>query len=177
VGWRVEQGVDEGRTVAHGTHGHESAREDAKPLSLIQKWHWGSCTKALTATVVAGLVDQGVFKSGWETQMGDLFSDLGGAADARFRSVTLRQLAAHRSGLQTDLEPAEEEALKVGEGSAAASTPPALRAAFLRKLAEKPLECEPGERFGYSNAGYAALSAAAEVAAGEEAISRATRHG
>jgi len=39
------------------------------------------------------------------------------------------------------------------------------RAAFARELAMSTLGCKPGEGFGYSNAGFALLSAAAEVAA------------
>ena len=46
--------------------------EGAKHLSPFQRWHWGSCAKALTATVLASVVDEGTFLAGWDTRLGDI---------------------------------------------------------------------------------------------------------
>ena len=65
-------------------------------------WHLGSDTKAMTATVIARLVEQG--KLTWDTTLADVFPDLAAGFDPAFRPVTVQQLLSHHAGLIKDLE-------------------------------------------------------------------------
>lgn len=57
-------------------------------------WHLGSCTKAMTSTLVARCVEAGHVQ--WDTTLGDVFKDLQLHKD--WESVTLVDLLTHRSG-------------------------------------------------------------------------------
>jgi CubicO group peptidase (beta-lactamase class C family) len=61
--------------------------------TLDDQWHLGSDTKAMTATLIAILVEQGKLK--WEDTVGDYFPD----AHESVRKATFVQLVCHRSGL------------------------------------------------------------------------------
>eukprot|EP00927_Polykrikos_kofoidii_P067870 TRINITY_DN63301_c0_g1_i1.p1 TRINITY_DN63301_c0_g1~~TRINITY_DN63301_c0_g1_i1.p1 ORF type:complete len:391 (-),score=43.19 TRINITY_DN63301_c0_g1_i1:122-1294(-) len=162
VAWLVQRGNDE---TTQGVHGATSADDDGVSLRPSDLWHWGSCAKALSATVVASLVDSGAFTFGWETTVSHVLPDVCSFerdGSASIGAVTLRQLATHRGGVCTDLDEAIEEALANEHGELPAIDQ---RAAYMRKLAFEPLACTPGFQFGYSNAGFVALSVMAEVAA------------
>jgi len=148
--------------VAAGASGTCRAEEGSARIGDEQKWHWGSCAKALSATVLASLVDAGQFEQGWDSPLGSILDSNTLPPDCDLAAVTLQQLASHRGGVRVDLELAEEEELR----KACAEMPVAeQRKAFVRKLAEKPLEHAPGKGYGYSNAGFVVLSAAAEASA------------
>jgi len=72
-------------------HGSEVAISDA---DLI---HLGSCTKAMTSSMIGLLVKEGAL--GWETSLIEALPDLKGAIDPSFYSVTLWQLLTHRGGV------------------------------------------------------------------------------
>lgn len=115
-------------------------------------WHWGSCTKALTATLVAQLVDGGHVPGGWTAKLGTVVAHL---QDTPVSSITLLQLVHHRSGLIVDLSTDEEALLSKSVGN---EPPIVQRRAFVNELKTKPLLHPPGSMFCYSNAGYALLS-------------------
>jgi len=121
-------------------------------------WHWGSCTKALTATLLAGAVDEGGhFSLGWDTSVGSIIPEF---QNSQIAKITLKQLAHHRSGMLTDLEPEEETQFNAAlEGQ----TNLAKRFAWAKKISEKSLLAPPGTQFCYSNAGYALLSVILET--------------
>src|SRR5215471_9480155 len=62
-------------------------------------FHIGSCTKSMTATLAAMLVEDG--KLSWTTRIVDVFPEFKGKIDERYETVTLEQLLTHRSGLPT----------------------------------------------------------------------------
>ena len=64
-------------------------------------WHLGSNTKAMTATLVARLIEQGQLS--WDTTVADVFSDKDFEIHPDFRGVTLLQLLSHRAGLPPNL--------------------------------------------------------------------------
>src|SRR4029079_19319436 len=61
------------------------------------RFHLGSCTKAMTATLVAMLVEEG--KLNWTTTLGELFADTVKPMHPGWEKVTLRQVLAHRASL------------------------------------------------------------------------------
>ncbi|MBX3134529.1 MAG: beta-lactamase family protein [Gemmatimonadaceae bacterium] len=66
---------------------------DTQQVSVDDQWHIGSCTKAMTATLAARLVDRGVLN--WETTIGAVF---GSTIDPAWKDVPIVWLLSHRSG-------------------------------------------------------------------------------
>lgn len=60
-------------------------------------WHLGSCTKAMTATLIALLVERGELS--FERTLADYFPELGDDLDPDFADLTLVELLSHRAGL------------------------------------------------------------------------------
>ncbi len=87
------------RIIAQGAGGVRK-RGTAERITLEDRFHLGSCGKAMTATLVAMLVEEG--KLNWTTTLGALFADLVKPMHPAWEKVTLRQVLAHRSGLPLD---------------------------------------------------------------------------
>ncbi|MGQ9525494.1 MAG: serine hydrolase domain-containing protein [Armatimonadota bacterium] len=131
------------------------------PVQSSDAFHIGSCTKAMTATLTAILVERG--RLSWETTIAEAFADLKGRIRPEYRNVSLLQLLSHRGGLPDDRKPDP-------------TIFPVLRSATAplneqrRMLAELILTREPaytpGERMVYSNFGYAIAGAIVEQAVG-----------
>ncbi|MBB4774797.1 serine hydrolase domain-containing protein [Actinomadura livida] len=104
----------------------------------------GSITKTLTATLVMGLVAEGLVELD--------------APVARylpgFREATVRQLLCHTSGIEGDVF------TDTGKGDDCLER-------YVEMLADVPQLFEPGEMFSYSNAGYCVLGRIVEVVRGE----------
>jgi len=82
----------EGDTVTdHGVTGMRKLGDETL-ATLNDKWHLGSCTKAMTATLVGVHIDDGLLE--WTTTMQDVFPDLTGMHDD-FRTVTIEMLLSH----------------------------------------------------------------------------------
>src|SRR5215813_7178099 len=71
-------------------------RGTAERITLDDRFHLGSCTKAMTATLVAMFVEEG--KLNWTTTLGELFADAVKTMHPAWEKVTLRQVLAHRAG-------------------------------------------------------------------------------
>ena len=73
---------------------------DPTLAEVTDKIHIGSCTKALTATVLAIFIERGALK--WSSTLEDLFPELT-KMHAAYKKVSIELLAAHRSGVTGDL--------------------------------------------------------------------------
>ncbi len=73
---------------------------DATPVELTDQFSIGSNAKAMTATLVATFVDEGLL--GWDTTVAEIHEDLPGL-DETMGQVTMRQLLSHTSGLDDQL--------------------------------------------------------------------------
>jgi CubicO group peptidase (beta-lactamase class C family) len=122
------------------------------------QFHLGSDTKAMTATMIASLVESG--KLTWETTLEKALPELAPSMAAELRKVTLVQLLTHHSGLRKDLKGGWWQIPRKG------TTREQRKAALKLALAEKPVHA-PGTKFLYSNLGYVVAGAMAEEAAGE----------
>ncbi len=135
---------------AVGAVGVRKAGDDVA-VTLDDKWHLGSDTKAMTAALVASLVEAG--KLQWDDTLGELLPELAGDMHADMRDVTFKHLLAHRAGLPANL--------RWGD-IATKGTVREQRRHVLTKLLGGKSDHKPGEEHAYSNAGYVLAAAVLE---------------
>jgi CubicO group peptidase (beta-lactamase class C family) len=128
-------------------------------VTVDDRFHLGSVTKSMTATVAAMLVEQG--KISWTTTVGDAFPDLKGEIHPDYLGVTLEQLLSHRGGA-----PGKAPRDLWVEAWAANGTPAEQRLVFAKGLLALKPEATPGTKFIYSNQGYAIAGVMLEKATG-----------
>ena len=129
-------------------------------VTVRDRFHIGSVTKSMTATLAAMLVEQG--KISWTTTLGESFSGSGDPIHPEYGEVTLEQLLAHRGGAPAS--PPMDLWMKAWEGKGA---PQEQRREFVRGLLARKPEATPGTRKIYSNQGYAIAGVRLEKAAGK----------
>lgn len=132
---------------------------DPTLVTKEDKYHIGSCTKMMTATLAAVLIEEGLL--GWETTIGEVLKT---KIHPTYRDVTLEQLLTHTGGFpQSPPRKAWAEAWKNQGGIPATEQ----RLAFISPiLASKPAY-SPGTKTLYSNQGYAVAGAMLEILAGK----------
>lgn len=150
--------MDEGKLVAYGVTGMRSAGRMV-PVLLDDKWHVGSCTKSMTASVAAMLVEDGKIR--WNSTLGEIFPDDLEEMNHAWRDVTLEQLLVHRGGAPHDPPKDLYAIAEKQEGE-----PRAQRWEFVRGLLRKPPAKPPGTHWIYSDSGYAIAGAMLERASG-----------
>jgi len=131
-------------------------------IQLIDRFHIASCTKSMTATVAAILVEQGRLR--WTSRLLDLVPQLQATARPEYRNATLEQLLGHAAHMPayTQFGPERLEELKSLPG-----TPTEQRLAFLKEvLASEPPNRGTGDA-AYSNVGYTAAALMLERVTGE----------
>jgi CubicO group peptidase (beta-lactamase class C family) len=134
---------------------------DSAPVTVDDRWHIGSCTKAFTATLVARMVEAGELR--FEETVAEALPDLADKMDPAFRKVTIAQLLSHTAGLPELTSDAD-----AGPYRAAIAQSPELHAqrmAIARAYLSTP-PVKPGE-FRYSNIGFIIAGAIAEARAGK----------
>ncbi|MBM3977842.1 MAG: beta-lactamase family protein, partial [Planctomycetes bacterium] len=148
------------RVVALGATGLRKSGNDARMLAT-DLVHIGSCTKAMTATLCARLVQQG--KLNWESTLAQVLAQSAPKMHPTWRDVTLEQLLQHRSGAPANVKPDRK------------GTPRQQRVRQLASVTAEPLPAERRGKFEYSNVGYVLAGHMAEHVAGldfEELIQR-----
>src|SRR6266436_6391512 len=153
------------RIIAQGAAGVRK-RGTAERITFDDQFHLGSCTKAMTATLVAMLVEEG--KLNWTTTLGGLFADTVKPMHPAWEKVTLRQVLAHRAGLR--FEP-DGLAQVFGElmgrpPRARLGTLPQQRREIARQALSRPPGIPPDTKYWYSNAGYILAGAVLEQLTG-----------
>lgn len=71
----------------------------AQPVLVNDLIHLGSCTKAMTATMLATLVADGTFKNGWQTTIAEVFPEILSLIHEEYTGVSLWELLDHTSGI------------------------------------------------------------------------------
>lgn len=128
---------------------------DPTEVTVDDRWHLGSCTKAMTATLLARLVAAG--KLQWTTPIADGLPALAAAMHADARAISLEQLLSHRSGL-----PANPPRALWREVERGAATTREQRLQIAEALLAAAPAHAPGTHYEYSNAGYMLAGAIAE---------------
>lgn len=129
---------------------------DSTPVTDEDLWHLGSCGKAMTATMIARLVEAGKLR--YDQTLGETFPAHADAMSDQMKSITLIDLLSHRSGLPANynLRDYQDEPDVV-----------AAREKTLVEAMAKPLLSKPGEKFLYSNWGYTLAGHMAEKVTGK----------
>jgi len=125
-------------------------------------WHLGSDTKAMTATLAAILVEEGLIR--WDSTIGEILPDLVGKIDEAYHVVTLRQLFMHRGGCPNQTVPPGTNIFQLHDLPGDTMIEQRLRYVELF-LAGEPQDT-PGRRYIYSNGGYATAGAMLERVTG-----------
>jgi len=144
--------------IAEGAVGVRRADGDA-PVTLTDRWHLGSCTKSMTATLCALHVARGTLA--WDTTVGAVFGDV--EMDPAWRDVTLAMLLTNSSGAPTALD-ADGLWHRLWERL---GTPVEQRRTLVEGVLARPPAPPPGTRYQYSNAGFSIAGAMLERLADE----------
>jgi CubicO group peptidase (beta-lactamase class C family) len=152
--------VQDGRIIAAGAAGTRRWGSEA-PVTLEDRFHIGSDSKAITSLLIAMLVEEGLLR--WDMPMAEAFPNLAATMEPGLRGVSLVQLLSHTGGLPSD----NDAFVRLLEDSyAQPGNLDALRAWLVRQWSTQPLAAPPGTVFAYSNMGYVMAGAAAERATG-----------
>ncbi len=117
-----------------------------------------SGTKAMTATLVARLVEKGYIK--WTHKIVDFFPGYlrRGAINDAYQNITVEQLLSHRGGMPTDLSTQLTIATAI-----ATDDPMTIRSNYLPSILRQKPQGSAGD-YAYSNVGYIVVSAMIEQA-------------
>ena len=152
--------VRKGRVVATGVAGLRVKGAPEK-ATIDDLWHLGSCTKSMTATLCARLVEDGKLR--FTTTLGQVFPERAAKMAKGWQDVTLEELLTHRSGAPTDLS---RDGLW-GRLWAHTGSPTEMRLALLDGVTAHEPEQAPGSKYVYSNAGFSMAGAMAERVTGK----------
>lgn len=151
--------VSSGVVVESAVDGLRSLNS-ATPVAVSDKWHIGSVTKAMTATLVAIAVEQSLLT--WDTTPLDIWPQDGASMHNAYKNVTLTQLLAHQAGIQPNQHMIPSIAMI--EDSA-----PGTVVEKRRLWAKELLELNPANSAGeynYANGGYIIVGSMLETVTG-----------
>lgn len=152
--------VNSGRIVARGSVGFRKAASGV-PITSRDRFHLGSCAKAMTATVLAMLVEEG--KLSWDSTVPETLSDAVPAIHPAWRATRLDMLLTHTGGAPNDLR---KDGLW-GRLWRFTGEPTEHRIALAEGVLRNAPEAPPGSKYIYSNAGYALAGLMAETVTGK----------
>ena len=147
----------DGNVLASAVDG-ERKKGSGISLEIGDRFHLGSITKSMTATMIARLVERNQLK--WTTTVGEILGE-SMQLHADWRDVSLEQLLTHSSGappnfpsaIQFERPPEGDERVKARKQAVA-------------PILKKAPSSEPGSAFAYSNVGYTIAAAMAEEKTG-----------
>jgi CubicO group peptidase (beta-lactamase class C family) len=152
--------VKSGAIVASGAVGVRVRGTDIK-VTIDDRFHLGSDTKAMTATLAGMMVEERKLR--WTSTIGEVLGADVPGINPKLAAVTLEQLLSHSSGIPSDTE----EIVKLYFNADAFDyNLPALRLRILSAWKAHAPETPPGSAFHYANLGYLIAGAMIEKAAG-----------
>jgi len=146
--------LDGNRSVRIAADGVRKAGA-VQPVTTGDRFHIGSCTKAMTATMIACVIHDTSLQ--WNSTVADILPEIAGKAHPDYRKVTVRQLVDHTSGLPRNSP-------HMFGMSTDNSRRENRRILFAKVLADAPLSL-PGTKHSYSNLGFMLAGLMAEAAA------------
>ncbi len=147
-----------GKLSDHGVAG-ERERSTGSLIESDDKWHIGSITKSITATMIGRLIEKGLLN--WDTNLGTIFQRHEELHDD-WKKTTILDLLTHTSGAKANFplsvllkRPTQEKEILSTRQNA------------VYKQLQKPPLSSSMTRFLYSNVGYTIAGLAAETVAGK----------
>ena len=128
---------------------------NADPVTLDDRFHLGSVTKPMLATVIATLVEEE--RIGWDSTLVDILPSVAASIHPALRAIRLEDLLSHRAGIDPFIGHERFAQLPPFGGSARDQ-----RLAFAEWLLHQEPFVEPLSRNLYSNAGYTIAAAMTE---------------
>jgi CubicO group peptidase (beta-lactamase class C family) len=153
--------VKDGKVIAAGAVGTRRAGAEV-PVTIDDRFHLGSNTKAMTALLAVTLVEEGKLR--WDSTVAEVFPELAKEMDPWLRDVTLVQLLSHTSGIPGDTKTFEE---LIGKAMLQDGNLDEMRYWLVKQGVKLPLASEPGKNFAYANLGYTLVGAIIERAGGK----------
>ncbi len=154
--------IRDGKIVALGAVGERKVGSGVT-VTVDDAFHLGSCTKAMTATQIALLVERGELQ--WDTPLPEALPALAAVMHDGYTTATVRQLLDHRGGLPQESAPPDMSLRLVHE---LAGTPRAQRLTYAKAMLRAAPAYTPGTQFVYSNAGYVLLGVIIEERSGKD---------
>lgn len=148
------------RVVVSGTR----KWQDGTAVQVGDKFHIGSCTKAMTATLLAVLVERSALS--WEGTLAQYLPELEPRMHHDFKRVTLAQLTSHRAGLPGDMLTVDGGRLWAELWRLGGEVLQGRQLTARVLLTVAPVYA-PGSKYEYSNAGYIILGAVMERVTGK----------
>ena len=148
----------DGQVVATAAVGERKSGSGV-PLDLGDRWHLGSITKSITATMIVRLIEAEQLQ--WAETVGERFPEA--SRSTRTGSLSRsEQLLTHTSGAPANFS---FKVLRKAALSLALECTRERRDAVLDVMAKKPKHA-PGQKYAYSNVGYTIAAAMAEQSTG-----------
>ncbi len=116
-------------------------------VTVNDKFHIGSNTKAMTALLASIAVEQGELT--WDSTVGEMLSDLYTSIPETYRDIKLVQLLSHTSGITTDINKLPWLVYFTDPRSIRRQ-----RIEMSKDIMNIPLDSVPGTEWAYSNFGY-----------------------
>ncbi len=130
-------------------------------VTIDDKWHIGSCTKSMTATLAATFVEEGKIK--WDSTVSEVFGE---KIKLRpdYHQVTLGMLLSNRSGIPGLAPPKiwAQAWSKTGQGDILMR-----RKQYVEAMLQTTPDFEPGTRYAYSNSGFVVAGVMLETITGK----------
>lgn len=139
--------MHKGEVIALGATGNRQKNGESK-VTRNDKWHIGSITKSMTATMIGRLVDKGYFS--FDDPIAELLPSKIQEIDPAWHNVKLIDLLHHTSGASANFGPTT---LLNNKFESQNEVDEARRTAVFKTLAKAPAHA-PNTKFEYSNIGY-----------------------
>ncbi|MEM7144932.1 MAG: serine hydrolase domain-containing protein [Verrucomicrobiota bacterium] len=157
--------VEDGKVRGIGVAGVRKAGEETA-VEPGDKWHLGSCTKSMTATLAATFVEEGALT--WDTTLGEVLGEEMDMLEP-YESVTLGLLLANRSGIPGKMPDSVEEGIDKWAALTDLSDREIMeqRATYAEGVLNVEPSSAPGTAYEYSNAGFIVAGAMLEQVSGK----------
>src|SRR5262245_21831398 len=153
--------IEGGNVVAIGAAGVPWVGA-TRPLTVDDPLHIGSCTKSMTAVMIAELVEKK--RITWTTSLAEAFPQLMPEMLPVYRNIKLEQLLTHRGGIPAYEDVDDDTLLAM---NAVSRSPVSARYAFVRRVIQEAPHYDTGAAYDYSNAGYTLAAAMIENKSGK----------
>jgi CubicO group peptidase (beta-lactamase class C family) len=153
--------VQDGKIIASGAVGTRRVGTDI-PVTINDRFHLGSDTKAMTALLSAMLVEE--HKLRWDSTVAEIFPELSATMTPGLRKVTLEQLLSHTSGVPSDNQAVVN---LLNKSLSQDGNLDEIRLWLIRQWSKQPLAAKPGTKFAYANMNYVLAGAMLERITGK----------